>query len=503
MIIKPSKMKTMRITFLMALLVLLAGKSVSAQDKAAEIDKVMQYASDINAFSGVLMVTEKGKVIYNKGFGYADIENKKSITDNTLFNLCSITKQFTAMCIMMLKEQGKLSYEDKLVKYVPNLPYDVTIRQMMNHTSGLPDYFNMLAQGAWTGEKSPDNNDIIGLLVKNNPPMLFAPGEKHLYNNTGYILLATIIEKISGMSYADFLTKNIFQPVGMTRTLVYMPYISKVHPDNVAKPYVYDYVKSKLVRTETYEPYRIQVTSFDGTLGDGGIHSCSNDMFKWNEALKTEKLVKKATMEEAFTNGTLKDGKPITSPLAGPLGGGYGFGWFTVNDPVNGKIALHTGGWPGFKQAFIRYLDKDRSILVLRNNEVPFGSIQKTLENILDGKPYVMPQPSVAYALGQIAIKGTAADIRKKFEEIKGISPVKEEDINLAGYGIMERGKLPEALEIMKINAELFPKSANVFDSLGELYLKNGDKQNAKLNYTKSLEINPANNDAKKVLEKL
>lgn len=478
------------------LLCFLFSSYLCAQDKVAEIDRMMQYASTNNLFNGVLMVADNGKVIYNKGFGYADIENKKSIDENTLFNLCSITKQFTAMGIMILKEQDKLSYDDKLVKYFPKLPYpDVTIRHMLNHTSGMPDYLRTVVND-WTEQRTPDNNDIISMMEKRNYPMRFSAGKKHEYCNTGYMLLASIIEKISRMSYADFLDKNIFQKTGMTRTMVYMPYVSKSVPENLAKPYTYDYGSGKTVLTENYEPYHAQVTGLDGTLGDGGIHSCSSDMVKWDEALKTEKLVKKVTIEEAFTNGILSDGKPI-API------GYGFGWFIVNDPVQGKYVQHTGGWPGFRQAFIRYIDKNRTLLVLRNNEVAFSSIQKAIENILDGKAYTMPQTGLAYALSVAASDGTAENVRKKFEELKNNSLIKEEEINLAGYRIMEQGKLKHALEIMKINAELFPESWNVFDSLGEVYLKNGDKKNAALNYKKSLELNPANESAKKALVSL
>lgn len=488
---KKSKKGILLLSFLLA-----ASTCVMSQNKAVEIDKMMQYAADNDLFSGVLLVAEKGKVIYNKGFGYADIANKKKNTENTLFNLCSVTKQFTAMCIMILKEQGKLTYDDKLVQYFPKLPYPaVTIRQMLNHTSGMPDYLRSVIND-WREERIPNNSDIIAMLEKGNYPVRFAAGEKHEYCNTGYMLLASIIEKISGLSYEAFLRKNIFDKTGMTHTRVYMPYISKPIPENLALPYTYDYASGKAVPTEEFEPYKAQVTGFDGTIGDGGIHSCSNDMIKWDEALKTETLVKKETLQEAFTSGILNNGNPIT-----PVG--YGFGWFVVNDPVNGKLVHHTGGWPGFRQAFIRYLDKDRTILVLRNNEVAFAGIQKAIENILEGKPYTMPQGGMAYALCVTALKGTAEEVRKAFNMLKGNSVAKEEDINMAGYGILEQGKLKQALEIMKINAELYPQSWNVYDSLGELYLKNGDKENAKLNYKKSLELNPQNDGAKKILESL
>jgi CubicO group peptidase (beta-lactamase class C family) len=466
---------------------------VFGQDKrTAEIDKMMQYAAANGYFNGAIAVADKGKIVYSRCFGYADMQKKEKNDSNTLFNLCSISKQFTAMGIMMLKEEGKLSYEDKLEKYFPSLPYPgITLRHLLNHTSGLPDYLLALLQ-TWTGEKVPDNEDAVNYLSHNKLSVKFTPGEKFEYCNTGYMLLACIIEKVSGKSYPDFLKERIFSKLGMNRTTIYLRGITKTDPPNFARPYAYDAGENKFVLTSEYEQYKRQVNTLDGNYGDGGIYSTITDMLRWDAELKNITLVKKETLQEAFTSGKNNAGLDI----------GYGFGWFIVNDPVQGKFIQHTGGWPGFRQAFIRYLDKDRTLLVLRNTEINFSSIQLAIQNILDEKPWIMPVPSLLQLLALHS--ENAASIRKAFEEFKkDVAPAKEEDINNEGYQMMQAGRVEQALEVMKINAELFPKSWNVYDSLGELYLANGDKGNAKLNYQKSLELNPANDGAKKALSQL
>lgn len=483
------RIRTVRLTAFLMMMTFVA----SAQDKAAEIGKMMRYAADHKLFSGMLLVAEKGKIIYQQGFGYADEANKKPITEETLFNLCSVTKQFTAIAIMQLKEQGKLNYDDKLVQYFPQLPYPaVTIRQLLHHTSGLPEYFAMLGS-MWKEDRSPDNTAVIKLLAQYKLPLRFTPGEKHEYCNTGYMLLASLVEKLSGTTYEKYLAENIFSKAGMRQTVIYQPGISAVVPANLALPYTYDYTKATMVLTKDYEPYYRQVTFFDGTVGDGGIHSCSRDMLAWDNALKTELLVKKTTMMEAFTSGTLNNGKAI-APV------GYGFGWFVTSDSINGKYMFHTGGWPGFRQAFIRYPEKDRMILALRNNETDFAGIQRAVENILDGKPWTMPKAGLAYLLSATAMNGTAEELKRIAADNATNTIAREEEINMAGYGILAQGKKEAALEIMKINAALFPRSWNVYDSLGELYLLNGDKEQAKINYARSLELNPANDGAKKAL---
>ncbi len=464
-----------------------------SQDKAAAIDKMMQDAADKGFFNGAIAVAENNKIIYSKGFGYADAENKISNDANTTFNLCSISKQFTAMAVLMLKEENKLSLDDELIKYFPELPYGgITIRQMLSHISGLPDYM-LPAMNYWQENNNNSNKEAIALLATYKPPVLFAAGEKFQYSNTGYMLLSSIVEKVSGKTFAVFLKEKIFDPLKMNRSFVCTKDDNESGKTNCAKGYVLNRLDLSTVTAEKTEQFSRQVKIIVYPVGDGGVFSSVNDMMKWNEALKTERLVKASTLNEAFVSAKTNNGKDV----------GYGFGWFVFSDPVNGRMIQHTGGWPGFRNAFVRYLDKNRELIVLRNNEVDFRGIQPAVMNILDDKPFKLPEPSLAQAFVFASLKTDESVIQKTYDDLKGHCIVDEADINDIGYGLLRKGLLKHALEVMKVNAALFPNSANAFDSLGELYLKNGNKDLAAMNYKKSLALDPSNEAAKKVLEKL
>jgi CubicO group peptidase (beta-lactamase class C family) len=466
------------------------------QTKEAEIDEVMQYAATRGYFNGSIAVLEKGKTIYCNSFGYTNLHTKKKNDNTTLYELASVTKQFTAMAIMMLQEKGKLSYSDSLRKYFPELPYSgITIRHLLNHTSGMPDYIREIGFLYWDAEKVYDNRDAVQELVKYKLPVHFKPGEKFEYCNTGYMLLALIVEKVSSVSFENFITQHIFKPLDMKNSRLFPRYDSSQQSmdKNIAYGFVYDF------QTNTYElpehiPALRGVRSFGGLYGDGLIGSSINDMIKWELALATEKLVKKSTMQEAFTSGTLNNGQQT----------GYGFGWFLQLDPDGEFVAQHTGGWSGVRNAVVRWVDKDRILIVLRNSDVDFAGIQPAVKNILNGKPFEMPKPSLAQALAMVSNQKDRAVLRATFEELKERgSIIKEEEINILGYSLLETGSTPCAIEVLTINSELFPLSWNVFDSLGEVYLIAGNKVLAKQNFKKSLELNPQNDIAKKALKNL
>ena len=193
----------------------------NAQQKAASLDSLFTNLHREGKFYGNVLIAEKGVPVYEKSFGLADEQTKRPLDKETVFELASVSKQFTAMGIMMLQKAGKLNYDDSLGKYIPELPYHhISIRNLLNHTSGLPDYM-ALFDLAWDLKRIATNKDMIEQLIQYKPAILFEPGMKYEYSNTGYALLASVIEKVSGMPYGDYLQKNICKPLKMTRTRVY------------------------------------------------------------------------------------------------------------------------------------------------------------------------------------------------------------------------------------------------------------------------------------------
>jgi CubicO group peptidase (beta-lactamase class C family) len=281
------------------------------------------------------------------------------LNDSSLFELASVSKAFTAMGIMMLKEQGKLNYEDDVKKYIPELPYDgMTVRHFLTHTSGLPDYEGLLE--GWDMKKIATNDDVVKFLQTKRPPILFKPGEQWQYSNTAYAMLATMIQRVSGKPYGQFLSENIFVPLGMKRTRTYNTRRAGEVIDNYAYGFIYSDSLKKYVLPDSLKEF-FYVYPLDGIEGDGIVNSTTVDLFKWNQALYTDKLVSKATLEEAFTPGKLNSDSVHS----------YGFGWFIRNDSISGKIMSHTGGWPGYRNLIMRFVDSGDCIIVLTNAENP------------------------------------------------------------------------------------------------------------------------------------
>jgi CubicO group peptidase (beta-lactamase class C family) len=325
---------------------------------ALSLDSVMNSIADTARFNGNVLVSKNGTIVYRKSFGYANYDTKEQLNDSSLFELASVSKQFTAMAIMILKERGLISYDDDVKKYIPELPYEgMTIRHFLNHTSGIPDYEAEFNKG-WDPNKIAFNDDMINLLVKNKPKVLFKPGEKWEYSNTAYALLASIIERISKNSYSGFLAENIFKPLHLNRTRVYNTRRSTTEIiSNYAFGYVYSDSLKKFVLPDSLRALHF-VYTLDGIVGDGTVNSTTGDLFLWDQSLYTEKAIKKTTLDEAFAPVKLYDGTFHE----------YGFGWGIAKDSVLGKFVHHSGGWPGYATYIRRYIDRNDCIIVLSNN---------------------------------------------------------------------------------------------------------------------------------------
>lgn len=322
-------------------------------------------------FSGVILLAEYGKTIYHKAFGYRAFANQSPLQEDDIFELASVSKQFTAMIIMMLKEKEKLNYDDLLEKYI-ELPYKgISIRHLLTHTSGLPDY-QAIMDKYWDKTKVAGNNDCIAYLNKYAPPALFEPGTKYAYSNTGYLLLASIAEKASGKDFIELCRQWIFRKLKMKSTDI-RTLEEKKATTNFAIGHIYVKEREKYVRADSFP-------SFDYTIwlgnrkGPGRISSTAADLLKWDRALYTERLVKQSTLLEAFTPMKLIDGSFSN----------YGFGWSLRSDSLLEKIVSHTGDNPGYKTQIIRYIDKKKTIILLNNNVYAnFAVVLKQLEEII------------------------------------------------------------------------------------------------------------------------
>ncbi|MBS1487630.1 MAG: beta-lactamase family protein [Bacteroidetes bacterium] len=337
----------------------------SVKTLSQRIDSIMTTVPD---FSGVVLVADRDKPIYHKAFGYTHRETKQPMDTSAVFELASVSKQFTAMLIAMLSEEGKLHYDDAIKKYLPGLPYpNITIRHLLNHTSGLPDYQKLMDE-KWDKSKVANNDDIIFYLKKFHPASLFNPGEKYEYSNTGYVLLGSIVEKVSGKDFITFAHEKIFDPLQMKNTDIR----SKAQKDqisNFARGYTYAEDKKRYILADSF-PSSNYTIWLGGRKGPGRVSSTSSDLLKWSTALNNAQIVSEKTLNEIYSTARLNDGTLSN----------YGFGWMLKMDSTLGKVVYHTGDNPGYKTEIFRCLDCHKTIIVLCNNAHPqFENMMKAL----------------------------------------------------------------------------------------------------------------------------
>lgn len=365
----------MRATITTLILAMTAlAKSALALDAntAAQIESLFRNYSQVNAPGGSIMVIHQGKAVFTKGFGLADLERKVHCTTNTNFRLASVTKQFTAMAILMLVERRQLTLDERLTDFFPEFPAygkDVTVRHLLTHTSGVPDYEDLIPQGTTIPVL---DQDVLRLLVAadvrrrteatpgdnrllTSAATSFAPGTQYRYSNSGYALLALIVEVRSGQTFARFLRENIFEPLKMTNTLAYEEGYAVI--PNRAYGHTPKRDSLSPADRERGVPFeRTDQSLTSSVLGDGGIYSSVTDLFKWDQALYKSKLVSESTLRVAFSPATPTD-KP---------GRSYGFGWY-IGEYRGLKEIWHSGETIGFRTRIARFPEKKFTVIMLAN----------------------------------------------------------------------------------------------------------------------------------------
>lgn len=356
---------------------------------ATQLDEYLAAQATHFRFNGNVLIAEKGEIIFQKSYGYADFDTKRLLNDSSVFELASVSKQFTAMAILLLKDKGKLQLTDSLRQYFPELPYKgITIYQMLTHTSGLPDYESAMDE-KWDRNKIAFNNDMIAFLAKEKLPVLFPPSTKWEYSNTAYALLASIVEKVSGQRFSAYMADHIFKPLNMNHTRIYNTRRSlKDTVANYAYGYVYDDSLKKHLLPDNVADLKY-VIYLDGIQGDGVVNSTTADLLKWDRVVKNHTLLNENTQKEMLKEQVLVD----TATRLSHYGFGvfhYGFGVFMEKSAL-GYVISHSGGWPGYITFLARNVDKDQTIIVLSNNQSNSLSIGITLQHILQDKPVIMP----------------------------------------------------------------------------------------------------------------
>ncbi len=318
--------------------------------RAKQADKVFTDMSR-DGLNGVVLYAEQGVVVYERAFGWRDLtkRQKDSLRIDDAFQLSSDSKMFTAEAVMLLKADGKLDYDDDVKKYIPELPYEgVTIRMLLTHRSGLPRYDSM-ADEFWPDRKKPFSNEaLIQMLIDKKPEVYNAPDVVYFYNNINYALLATVVERVSGQRFEDFMRERIFEPVGMGGSYIY----SMREESEVSM-----YVPTDVQGHDLYRsgPVKTQNDYLNGVMGDKVMYSTVEDIWRYNQALDVHLLLPDSLQREAFVPGSpnWKNGE------------NYGFGWRLSQEYPD--VYFHFGWWKGYRSGIIRDEHRHRFLVILGN----------------------------------------------------------------------------------------------------------------------------------------
>ncbi len=311
-----------------------------------KLDSLLKRINKRHDFHGVVLVAKNEKIVYSNQIGYADFRKKKLINNESVFQLASVSKQFTAAAIMLLNEREKIKLSDTVNLYFPKFPYkNVTIKNLLNHTAGLPKYF-WVAEHKWKEKEAPSNDKMMNLLASSNVQRFFKPGRNFDYSNTGYLVLASIVEKVSGLKFSDFVKKNIFEPLDMNDSFIY-----SFEKDEIKTNQLFGY---RLYRG--WRHIKINSSVNDAIVGDKNVYSTAEDLFKWTLALNKGGLLSKESLNLMYTKGETIYGRKIP----------YGFG-FRI-DTKNPKRIYHYGKWNGFSTALTQYLEEDLVVIILEHS---------------------------------------------------------------------------------------------------------------------------------------
>ncbi|HYH10628.1 MAG TPA: serine hydrolase [Thermoanaerobaculia bacterium] len=475
-------------------------------------------SADIN---GGVLVADRGAVVYEHASGFADFARRVPNTIDTPFQTASITKTLTSTAILQLRDRGKLELDKPVRRYLPDFPFEaITLRHLLSHTSALPDLelFESVVQN--DPARVISNADVIPALRAWQRPLEFKPGDRFRYSNTNYMLLALVIERVSGQTYSGYLERYLFRPAGMRDSFVgdaahekkltraaknhLLPTMYTTEPVDVATLDLRDERKMRRIRYET--------RNLGATVGDQNVFSTLRDLYRFDQALRSGRLLSRRSLDEAATPVKLNDGSTYFDAevtVAYGLRCSYGLGWEVCDDPAVGKLMSHSGYNRGIATVFYRNLSKNQTVIAFDNTDGN-SLAQKVASavNILNGKEplEIDSRASLTREFGATLVaRGAAAaiirlnEMRAQSDEYVGTP----RGMNVLGYDLLHNGHTALALEPFRINLILHPDDANVYDSYGDALAGNGDAAGALAMYRKAVMLDPNNMESRRKLQEL
>lgn len=436
--------------------------STEQKSEINQIDFLMTKSYERGLFNGNVLIAKNDKIIYQKSFGFTDETKQTKLNNKPIFNIGSIAKEFNAVAIMILVEHGLLNLDDTVSKFNLGLPKwseKVTIRQLINYASGIPRIDPLM----------PKNDEEAWKILKNNDNLLFEPGTSYSYDNSNVFLQRRIIEKLTGMSFQEFVTKNIIKPLKMTNS-------------------VFDPKLGYKNRTSCYDFDNVRCPEMN--FISGWLWVDINDFYKWIEAMNSNRLISKESFQILLNN-----------PYAKDEGGSLGR-YFEKEE-----LQRHNGVSYKFESIFLNDFKNNITIILVSNNLNRVWDLGHIIHNLMLGKDYEIPKKSVYQAIRKESLDNVNTAIETYYLLKKNskneYSFENPGELNKLGYELLRGDKNNESIEIFKLATKEFPKDANLFDSLGEAYFANKQYDLALDSYNKAISLGGTNGNAEKMIEKI
>ncbi len=478
--------------YLLLLITIFGVNKIASQNQEQKsIDSLMDLFIKEKCFNGDMLITINSKPFYEKAVGYQDDRTKEKLQHNSLFNIGSISKPITSVAILQLQEKKLLNINHKVKKYIPEFPYgSICIKHLLSHTSGLTTDLDFLDDTDLN--KHLSNDSIVTLLIKYNVQLIFAPGSDWGYSNIGYDILSVIVERVSKQKFADYTMQNIFLPASMKRTFIptdknVMNWLPKsVSKENLLAAHMYDNIAScKVVNTDSVRSFPHYNHYF---VGSGNVYSCVYDLEKFDAALRNNMILTNASQELAYTPFALSNGD-TAKDMRAPIPSYYGLGWFISIDKRWGRIIWHKGRSFGSRTVYLRNPEKKQTVTFTDNYDYT-GCDLKGIAclKIINHQPYRNPvYMSLIQKLGcQINSNGfekALTEFNRLRKNERQNYYISEDEIIDLGNKLADAQKQFDALAVLNLGKELYPRSAFVYIAISDILLRNNNSNDAIENY--------------------
>lgn len=445
------------------------------------IDSIFNLLVTDDIFNGEILVAQKNEIIIHKHYGKANLISNDNFTDESVFEIASITKPFTALAIAKLVSENKLTYEDHITKFLPEFPYNnIKIKHLILHTSGLPDY-NTLLYPNWDVLKIANNQNLLKILIDKTPKLLSNPGDKWSYSNVGYTLLAIIIEKVQDQTFLNYCEDKIFEPLGMNHTII--PNYEETKTDeNYVNDYLFHFGNAKYVDPNIYPSFDNGTFTAD-MYGSSGICTNANDLYNFTKIFSSQAILPDSLYRSYISPQGIKTA----------ISEDYTYGWFSSTDSILGKSLFSPGGFSGYRSFLEYYPDNETVIILLNNNSAPIWTLRKIIVNCLSNKEVEYPKKSyikmLSFQLQEILSNKIDKSHLNNFNEesyiLRGreFEDLIEELINNNQYDL--------AIMACEKISEINPDDYKPLFHIGDINFKKGNYSESLKFFQKALKLNP------------